>query len=229
MPSEKPNAIKRRQIYGRQKSRPLSPRQKHLIKDLLPQPKIDPATFADEVGADKEPRTWLEIGFGGGEHLAWQAENHPEIRFIGCEPFINGIAKLLCLIEEKKLSNIRLHDYDAMEVIESLPRASIDRAFVLYPDPWPKKRHHKRRFLSPANIKALANILKPGAELRIATDIGDYARAILSAMRKCDDLVWTAEGPGDWRNRPADWPSTRYEQKAMRAGRKCYYLVFERI
>ena len=228
MQPENPSTVKHSQIFGRQKSRPLSTRQKLLINELLPQLMLHPDTIAEELHRDNKKQVWLEIGFGGGEHLVWQAQRHPEIKFIGCEPYINGMAKLLVLIEENDLKNIRVHDGDAAQIIEALAPATIDRAFVLYPDPWPKKRHHKRRFLSPANFRTLASILKPGSQLRIATDIGDYARAILATVRRSADFIWQAKKPEDWRNSFDDWPSTRYEQKAKKAGRKCYYLLFER-
>ncbi len=229
MQADKPGYAKRRRLYGRRKSRPLSTRQKHLVNNLLPKLKLNLATVASDLAALGNGKIWLEIGYGGGEHLASQALKHPGIQFIGCEPFINGTAKLLGLIEDREIGNILIHDGDAGEVIERLEPDSIERAFVLYPDPWPKKRHNKRRFLSEANFVRLGKVLKPGAELRIATDIGDYACAILAAARASGAFRWTAQKPADWREAPTDWVSTRYEQKAKKAGRKCYYLTFQRI
>jgi len=221
----------RRLIYGRQKSRPLSKRQKKRVEELLPSLRLDLSQAPDTQlsNALKEQQVaWIEIGFGGGEHLAWQAEKNPHVTFIGCEPFINGMAKILGVIETRQLKNIRLYDDDARDILDWLEPSTIDRAFILYPDPWPKKRHHKRRFLNPANFARLARVLKPGAQLRIATDIGDYARSLLLAYRANGEFIWTARGPNDWRQRPADWPPTRYEEKAMRAGRKCTYFIFLR-
>ena len=243
-------------LHGRQKARPLSKRQKFLLNELLPKLQIDLSKIPDsqiinastagsvagKSGVEpiamepqaakpqvvKPQAVWLEIGFGGGEHLAWQAAHNPDVRFIGCEPFINGVGKALMLIDDEKLENIKLHVDDARAVLDWLEPASIDRAFVLYPDPWPKKRHHKRRFLDVENFDRLARVLKPGAELRIATDIGDYARHILAAYRACGRFTWTAKNPDDWRLRPDDWPTTRYEQKAIREGRKGNYFFFVR-
>lgn len=171
---------------------------------------------------------WLEIGFGGAEHLIWQAEHNPAIGLIGCEPFEDGVAKALTAIDEKALRNVLLHPDDARDLLRWLPESSIGRAFILFPDPWPKKRHVKRRLISPHLLDLLARVLRPGAELRIGTDIGDYLRTILIAFHGERRFRWTARGPADWRHRPADWPQTRYEQKAVRHGRRCYYLSFVR-
>jgi tRNA (guanine-N7-)-methyltransferase len=172
--------------------------------------------------------TWLEIGFGGGEHLVAQAVAHPQIAFVGCEPFIDGVVKVLAQIDERGLPNIRLHDDDARDVLRLLPAASIDRAFVLFPDPWPKARHRKRRLVSAPTLALLARVMRPGAQLRVATDIGDYARTILEAISRQDAFRWTAACPADWRDQGDDWPVTRYQQKAIREGRNCYFLRFER-
>ena len=215
-------------LYGRQKARPLSQRQKLLLNELLPKLELDLSKAPEAQFAKPTGPRWIEIGFGGGEHLAWQAGQNPEISFIGCEPFINGVGKALILIDDDNLKNIKLHANDARDVLDWLEPGSIDRAFVLYPDPWPKKRHHKRRFLGVENFNRLARVLKPGAELRIATDIADYARHILAAYQACGEFTWTAKRPDDWRVPPEDWPTTRYEQKAIREGRKCNYFIFER-
>jgi len=219
------NAAPRSQLYGRQKARPLSERQKNLLNELFPKLTLD---LSKEPSMGEKNPTWLEIGFGGGEHLAWQAEQNSQVDFIGCEPFINGVAKALMLIDDNDLKNIELHNNDARQVLDWLKPASIDRAFVLYPDPWPKKRHRKRRFLDVENFNRLARVLKPGSELRIATDISDYARHILASYRECGAFTWTAKSPNDWRQRPDDWPTTRYEQKGIREGRKCSYFIFRR-
>ena len=171
---------------------------------------------------------WLEIGFGGGEHLVWQAEQNPEILMIGCEPFMDGVAKVLDAVTSRNISNIRVHADDARAVLRWLRPGSIDRAFVLFPDPWPKVRHRKRRLVNPETITALARVLRPGAELRLGTDIGDYAAQMLEIVLSSGAFAWQANRPCDWRERPADWPPTRYELKALREGRRCAYLRFVR-
>ncbi len=171
----------------------------------------------------------LEIGFGGGEHLAAQARAHPQTGYVGCEPFVNGVGKLLDHLEADKITNVRVHMGDARDVLSRLPAASLESAFVLFPDPWPKARHHKRRFIQPQTLDALARVLKSGAELRLATDHADYASWALSHLMGDRRFRWTAERASDWRARPADWPATRYEEKALKAGRSCIYLRFVRI
>lgn len=180
--------------------------------------------FAAPVGP-----VWLEIGFGGAEHLIWQAHNSPEAGLIGCEVYEEGVVKALARIEELALGNVRLSMEDARDVLRWLPPASLQRVFILFPDPWPKKRHVKRRLVSRALFDLLARATAPGAELRIATDIGDYARTILGAARGHPAFRWQAEGPWDWRQRGADWPGTRYEAKALSEGRCCYFLRFLRV
>jgi tRNA (guanine-N7-)-methyltransferase len=181
------------------------------------------------VGLFASPReVWLEIGFGGGEHLAMLAQRHRDIGFIGAEPFVNGVARLLSLAEAGGLDNIRILADDARLLLKSLPDASIGRAFALFPDPWPKLRHHKRRIVNPDTVAALARILRPGAELRLATDDADYARAMLETVLREPRFVWLAERSGDWLARPDDWPATRYEEKALAAGRGPVYLRFAR-
>lgn len=172
---------------------------------------------------------WLEIGFGSGEHLAWQAEHHPATGLIGCEPFVNGVAALLGLIETSRLNTIRIHDGDAREVLDWLPTDSIGRIFLLFPDPWPKTRHAKRRLLAPETIAQMARVLRSGGELRFATDSGDYAAQALLTVLDSRAFTWTAESPKDWRMRPSDWPETRYERKALRMSRKPAYLSFGRL
>ena len=171
---------------------------------------------------------WLEIGFGGGEHLVWQAEHNPGVGLIGCEPFEDGVGKVLSVIAAHRPNNIRLHMDDARPLLRWLPVASIARAFVLFPDPWPKKKHQKRRLVNGPLLAMLARVMKPGAQLRIGTDIADYARTIFMAIQAQDALAWTAATRTDWHIRPDDWPETRYEQKARREGRPCCYLRFVR-
>ncbi len=218
--------------YGRRRGRKPSARQSALLADLLPRvalPLGDPPP--PSLGGLFPPpaqEAWLEIGFGGGEHLLWQARNNPHVGLIGCEPFEDGVVKVLSAIEREQIANVRLHADDARPLLRWLPDASIGRTFILFPDPWPKKKHQKRRLVSEATLSELARVMRPGAELRIATDIGDYARWILLAVRSQGLFCWTAGRPVDWRVRPADWPPTRYEQKALREGRRCTYFRFRR-
>lgn len=219
--------------FGRRRGRKLSVRQEQLRATLLPQVAIDPnAPPPGDVAAlfpAGTPAVWLEIGFGGAEHLIWQAEANPNVGLIGCEPFEDGLVKALTAIDDKGLGNVRLLGDDVRPLLRWLPEASLDRAFILFPDPWPKKRHRKRRLFSPDLLRLLARVMKPGAELRFASDIGDYASTALLAVQQTPLFRWTAERPQDWRERPADWPGTRYEAKAGREGRRCYFLRFIRI
>jgi len=218
-------------VFGRRKGHPLSQRQTALIANLLPRLLLDlAAPIADVAALFAVPvsEAWLEIGFGGGEHLAWQAARHPRIGFIGCEPFINGVAKLLAEIERQDLANIRIHDGGAGEVLDWLPDSAIGRAFLLHPDPWPKKRHWKRRFVTAENLDRLARVMAPGAELMIASDWPDYVDWMLRRLTAHPDFAWTARCAEDWRGRPADWPETRYEAKAVRQGRRPIFLRFLR-
>ena len=171
---------------------------------------------------------WLEIGFGGGEHLAQLAEQHPQTRFVGCEVFENGIVKLLAEIERRRLDNIRIFADDARRIIAALPPASIGRVFILFPDPWPKRRQHKRRIVSRATLDGLAEIMTDNAELRLATDDSGYLCWMLEHVTAHPAFEWLARRPGDWRERPPDWPPTRYEQKARAAGRAPAFLRVRR-
>jgi len=171
---------------------------------------------------------WLEVGFGGGEHLAAQAEAHPAIGLIGCEVFENGVAKLLAEVKRRALANVRVFIDDARLLLAALPEASLARAFILFPDPWPKLRHWKRRIVSSETLDRLAFALADGAELRLATDDADYLCWMLERATAHPAFEWLARGPRDWRARPADWPPTRYEQKALAAGRKPAFLRFRR-
>lgn len=171
---------------------------------------------------------WLEVGFGGGEHLVHQAASHPEVGIIGCEPYINGVAMLLGKIRDAAVDNLRVHPGDVRDLFDVLPEGSVQKAFVNYPDPWPKKKHHRRRFVTQEYLEPLARVMAPGAELRIATDIPDYVRQALEEVPRAG-FVWLAEGPADWRAPWGDWISTRYEQKALREGRVPHYLTFRRV
>jgi tRNA (guanine-N7-)-methyltransferase len=222
-----------RRLYGRRKGRPLRKRKSSLIDTLLPglaipvpQPgeRLDPAALFARPVDD----VWLEVGFGSGHHLAWQAEQRPSVGHIGAEPFVNGVAALLSLVDQGKLDNVRVLPDDARPLLDALPDASIGRAFVLFADPWPKKRHWERRFIGPDNLPRLARVLKDGAELRLASDDMGLVRWMLEHTIRHPDFEWTARFPRDWRERPADWPATRYEQKAIEAGRKPVFLRFVR-
>jgi tRNA (guanine-N7-)-methyltransferase len=221
-----------RLIYGRRKGHRLRPGRQRLLDELLPKLQVqltgggtlDPASLF----APPPHRIWLEIGFGGGEHLAAQAAAHPEVGLIGCEPFIGGVARLLSLIAAQGLANVRLFTDDARLLLQALPDACLERIFVLFPDPWPKTRHHKRRIVNAATAAEFVRLLRPGGEVRLATDDMGYARAMLLALRARPELQWQARRAVDWRERPADWPGTRYESKALAAGRACVYLRFVR-
>jgi tRNA (guanine-N7-)-methyltransferase len=221
-----------RLIYGRRKGHRLRPGRQRLLGELLPRLQVhlpegrplDPVSLF----AHRAERMWLEIGFGGGEHLAAQAAAHPDVGLIGCEPFIGGVARLLSLIKAQGLSNIRLFTDDARLLMQALPDACLERVFVLFPDPWPKTRHHKRRIVNAVTAGEFSRLLQPGGELRLATDDMGYARAMLLALRARPELQWQARRADNWRERPADWPMTRYESKAVAAGRACVYLRFSR-
>jgi tRNA (guanine-N7-)-methyltransferase len=222
-----------RLIYGRRTGHRLRPGRRRLLDELLPQlqvslpedGKLDPAGLF----AHRPERFWLEIGFGGGEHLAAQAEAHPEVGLLGCEPFMSGVARLLSLIAARGLSNVRLFTDDARLLMQALPDRCLGRIFVLFPDPWPKTRHHKRRIVSPASAAEFIRLLQPGGEVRLATDDMSYARAMLLVLRHRPELRWQAGRAPDWRERPPDWPMTRYEGKALADGRRCVYLRFVRL
>lgn len=209
--------------FGRRRGRKPSARQSALLLHDLPRLEFDPAAPPEGFA-----QTWLEIGFGGGEHLLWQARHNPGVALIGCEPFEDGMIKVLTAVTEENLKNIRLHMDDVRDILRAAQSNSIDRAFILFPDPWPKRKHRKRRLVNASLLALLANVMRPGAELRIGTDIGDYARTMLEAFAHEPRFLWQAASPGDWRIRPADWPETRYEAKAVREGRKRYYFRFLR-
>jgi tRNA (guanine-N7-)-methyltransferase len=218
--------------YGRRKGKRLSPRKERLIAELLPALRLGLEDVAPEdpctLFSVPVREVWLEIGFGSGEHLLWQAAQNPDIGFIGCEPFINGVASLLGAIEDRGLKTVRVHDGDAREVLAWLPDGGIARAFLLFPDPWPKKRQAKRRLVSPALVDALARVLARGGELRFASDDVEYAGQALRAVNRNGAFDWLACKASDWRLRPEDWPETRYERKALSDGRKPVYLRWRR-
>ena len=212
-------------VYGRRRGRRLRVGQRELLASLLPKLRID----LPESGGRIDPAAlfgpgireiWLEIGFGGGEHLAWQAAHHSGTGLIGVEFFVNGIASLLGHVARQGLQSVRIYPDDAWPLLQALPDCSIGRVFLLFPDPWPKVRHAGRRFVSAATLGDLARILKDGGELRIASDDPGYVRWTLERLGACPEFEWLAQGPGDWRRRPEDWPATRYEEKALKADRR---------
>ncbi|MCT4370759.1 tRNA (guanosine(46)-N7)-methyltransferase TrmB [Yangia mangrovi] len=224
-----------RNFYGRVKGKTLRPSQETYLEEDLA--KLSPGAVDWEVNPEREnldleamfggKPVWLEIGFGGGEHLVHQAATHPHVGIIGCEPYINGVAMLLGKIREAGVENLKVYPGDARNMFDVLPDESLDKAFLNYPDPWPKTRHHRRRFVTQEHLEPLARALKPGAEFRVATDIPDYVRQTLQEVPKAG-FEWLAEGPGDWREPWDDWISTRYEQKALREGRTPHYLTFRK-
>jgi tRNA (guanine-N7-)-methyltransferase len=237
---------RRRTLHGRRRGKKLRAGQQSLLDTLLPrlavalpaEPLVTPcggvAASPVEIdlarlfgGTMPEGGVWLEVGFGGGEHLVWQAERHPDVGFIGCEPYVNGVAKCLAHIARTGVSNVRLFADDARFVMAALPPRSLARVFVLFPDPWPKTRHHKRRFVQRHNLDVLARLMRPHAELRLATDDPGYLSWMVEHACTHRAFEWLAERPADWRARPDDWPPTRYEQK-MLAGRKPVFLRLRR-
>jgi tRNA (guanine-N7-)-methyltransferase len=219
-------------FFGRRKGKRLRAGQDELVQTLLPALRATPGRSPAEIfpTSGGEPReTWLEIGFGGGEHLAAQARARPDVNIIGCEPFVNGMAKLLAVIDQEGIGNVRLWDEDVTDLLPGLPDACLDRVYILYPDPWPKRRQRKRRLVSDAMLAALARVMRPGAELRFASDIDDYVGWVLARALCSSDFRWTAERADDWRRPYEGWPGTRYEAKAMREGRVPSYLTFVRV
>jgi tRNA (guanine-N7-)-methyltransferase len=223
-----------RAFYGRRKGKRLRPGQEQRLEALLPQLRV----ALPERGASLDPpalfpvpvdEVWLEIGFGGGEHLAAQAAAHRQAGIIGCEPFVNGVVKLLRAVDDGGLRNVRVWDEDATALLAALPDACLARVYLLYPDPWPKRRQRKRRFVSDASLAEIARVLLPGGHFRFASDIDDYAGWTLVRAARCPSLRWTAIGADDWRMPFPGWPGTRYEAKALAAGRLPSYLTFERV
>ena len=218
--------------YGRRGGHRLRQGRRERLERLLPALRLapPPGGTVDLAAAFGAPLSdvWLEVGFGAGEHLAAQARAHPGTAMVGCEPYVTGVASLLAIIEREGLTNIRIFDDDARLLLGALPEASIGRVFVLFPDPWPKVRHHKRRFIAPATLDALARVMKDGAELRFATDHMGYIRWTLDHAIRNPAFAWLARGPGDWRRRPQDSFETRYERKAAGQGLASVHLGFRR-
>lgn len=227
-----------RNFYGRRRGKGLRKRQVELLETRLPRLAPPGVAWAENperrtvdfaaMAPDAED-AWLEIGFGGGEHLMAMAEANPNVAIIGCEPFVNGVAMLLSAHEDANVKNVRVHAGDAREIFDVATDGAFARIFVNYPDPWPKSRHHKRRFIGEETLPHLARITSLGGRLHVSSDIPDYIRHTLEAIRREPRFLWAAEGPADWREPWVDWPGTRYEAKALREGRTPTYLTFERV
>ena len=221
----------RHHFYGRRKGYSLSQFRTDLINDFLPELSVNidkPGLIAPSLLFKKNNEVWLEIGFGAGEHLADQAQRYPEISFIGCEPYINGVARLLSEIQQKSLNNILLYNDDARLLLEKLEPNSIGKVFILFSDPWPKKRHHRRRFINYENLDALSRVMKSHANIRFATDDMDFVRWALNMFYNHPSFDWLVDRPDDWQSRYMDALQTRYEKKAAERGQKCIYLTFQR-
>jgi tRNA (guanine-N7-)-methyltransferase len=224
-----PDPASIRRLYGRRTGHKLRIGQAALVEDLLPQlavPETGPLDAACLFGNDRP--LWLEIGFGRGEHMAAQAAANPNVGIIGAEPFLDGVVGALLEVRDRGLTNIRLHNGDALDVLDRLPDASLDRVFLLHPDPWPKARHAKRRFANPGPLAIIARVLKPGGEFRLGTDHPVYCRWAMLQMAQLPHFDWLAESPVDFQVRPDDWPQTRYEAKARRIGHEVWYFRYRR-
>jgi tRNA (guanine-N7-)-methyltransferase len=223
---------RRDKLYGRRKGKPLSPRRARLLEAELPKLSVDlgspsPVDLAT-LFRGAPGRVRLEIGFGGGEHLIARASAEPDSGFLGIEPFVNGMASAVTAIVDGGIGNVRLYDGEASALLDWLPPDSLDSVDLLYPDPWPKKRHWKRRFVSSGNLDRLSRVLKPGGVVRFASDIPSYVEWTLLLLTHRNDFEWTAERASDWTTPFPGWPGTRYEAKALKAGRTPTYLTFRR-
>jgi tRNA (guanine-N7-)-methyltransferase len=219
-------------FFGRRKGHKLRAHQADLIEHLLPRVSLDTGASTPDLADLFDPRAEeirLEIGFGGGEHLVAEARALAEVGFIGCEPYVNGMAKILTQIEAHNIGNVRLFAGDATELLAWLPPHSLARIDLIHPDPWPKRRHWKRRFVQDASVDALARVIKPGGEFRFVSDIDHYCAWTLAHLARSPDFVWTAERADDWRLPWADYTITRYGRKAEREGRAAAYLRFRKV
>lgn len=232
MPDPEGNHVPRGAFFGRRKGHGLRPHRAALIRSLLPRLALDLAQPAPKQLTALFPlsvrEVRLEIGFGGGERLVGAAVEAADVGFIGVEPFVNGMANVLATIEARNLTNVRLHAGDALFLLDWLPANSLARVDLLYPDPWPKRRHWKRRFVRDGSVAAIARVLQVGGEFRFATDITDYAAWTLVRLLRSPDFMWTAERAVDWRQPWPDYSPTRYEHKARAAGRLPCYLTFRK-
>ena len=225
-----PDPASIRMLYGRRTGHKLRKGQAALVENTLSGLSVLTTGALDSAALFGDDRPlWLEIGFGRGEHMAAQAAANPQVGIIGAEPFLDGVVGALLEIKSGGLTNIRLHNGDALDIIDRLPDASLDRVFLHHPDPWPKARHAKRRFVNPGPLAMVARVLKPGGELRIGTDHPIYCRWALAQMQQSPDFDWLIDGPGDWQIRSVDWPQTRYEAKARRLGHEVWYFRYIRV
>ena len=215
-----------RRLYGRAVGKPLSAKQSRLVAEVLPTMSVPPAPASPLGALETFDERWMEVGFGGGEHLLHMAKLYPNVGLIGLEPFLNGVAKVLTGVDKEGLDNIILHHGDARDVIDRMDNNCLDKLFVLFPDPWPKPRHFKRRILTADFIKQLGRVLKPGGEFRFASDIITYVDWTLDRVMADGGFTFTPSGSKDWLQPPTDWPGTRYEAKAFREGRVCHYFKF---
>ena len=218
-----------RRLYGRSKGHKLRTGQATLVDQMLPAVCVPDGPLDAAVLFGRKMPLELEIGFGGGEHIAAQAVARPDVGFIGCEPFLNGVVQALGHIRDGGLSNVRLHMGDALDVVERLPDASLSRVYLLHPDPWPKVRHAKRRMVNHRPLDVIAAKLMRGGEFRLGTDDATYCRWATTVMGQRPDFRWTAETPRDFLERPADWPETRYERKARAHGHEVWYFTYSRV
>lgn len=235
MSDRHPTGAPWRNFYGRFKGKGLRKSQEAALDEDLA--RLSPGAIRWDENPERRPLdpgalfggrpVWLEIGFGGGEHMVHQAAGNPAVGIIGCEPYINGVAMLLRKIRAAGVTNLKVHPGDVRDLFDVLPEACLDRVFLLYPDPWPKKRHHRRRFVTPEYLQPLARVTKPGAVFRVATDIPDYVRQTMFEVPRAG-FDWTAERAADWRAPWEDWVRTRYEEKALREGRVPHYMTFVR-
>ncbi len=225
-----PDPLSIRRLYGRAQGHPLRANAQALVDTLLPGLAVpaEGPLDARRLFGDDRPISF-EVGFGKGEHLAFQAARAPDRGFIGAEPYLNGVAGLLAEVEAHGLENVRIHRGDALDVLERLPDASLDALYLLHPDPWPKARHGKRRFVNAGPLALVAAKLKPGGQLRIATDHVGYMRHTLAVMQHQKAFAWTARSPHDWEEIPEDWPDTRFAQKARALGHSVWRLIYRRV
>ncbi|MDM8009386.1 MAG: tRNA (guanine(46)-N(7))-methyltransferase TrmB [Parasphingorhabdus sp.] len=218
-----------RQLYGRRQGHALRDQQVELVEKLLPQiavPTEGPVTAAALFGTDRPMH--FEIGFGAGEHLASRADMLPDHGFIGCEPYLNGVVGALQHVRDQHLGNVRLHMGNALDVLERIPDGSLSFVYLLHPDPWPKARHAKRRFMNHGPVDLIAAKLKPGGEFRFGTDHPVYLEWAMMIMSQRDEFEWLCQSPKDWMVRPGGWPETRYEAKARRQGHDVWYFRYRR-
>ena len=219
-----------RRLYGRSRGKALRAGQERLLEEALPLFSVTPEALAAGQAFAPSPREiWLEIGFGAGEHLVEQAKANPDVGVVGCEPFLNGVVAALASLKREQLINVRLRRGDAQALVEAAPDGFFSRVFILYPDPWPKRRHRKRRVVEAGMIEALARAMRRGGEVRFVTDIDDYGGWTLKRFLDSPYFRWTANRADDWRRPWPEWRPTRYEAKARKEGRRSVYLTFARL